>query len=120
VIVSSAPELSAGRSVSSYSPERSLQYAIVRPSGDHRGYRSATPELRVRFRTGPFSFGTVNTSPRASNVARLPVDEIPAHATSDATFSFRGFNVSRSVTTCTATSRGFSDFTSSRYRRPPH
>ena len=73
----------------------------------------------MRFETGPFSFGTVKTSPRASNAARLPVEEMPAHATSDATFSVRGFSVRRSVTTCTATSRGFSEFTSSRYRRPP-
>ena len=43
-----------------------------RPSGDQRAHLSCAEELRVRLRTGPFSIGTVKTSPRATNSARSP------------------------------------------------
>src|SRR5262245_35180179 len=99
VTLFSAPEPSAGRSVSSYSPGRSLQYAIVLPSGDQRGYRSATPDERVTFTTAPNSAGTVSTSPRASNTARFPVGETEAKSINDSTFAVFGRSVVRSVTT---------------------
>src|SRR5687767_6379152 len=56
-----------------YSPLRSLKYATERPSGLQSGRMSAAPPDAVRLRTSPFSAGTVNTSPRASTTARLPV-----------------------------------------------
>jgi DNA-directed RNA polymerase subunit beta' len=48
------------------------------PSGDHAGSRSATAVVLVRFRTSPFSAGTVRISPRASKTARTPVGETAA------------------------------------------
>jgi hypothetical protein len=77
------------------------------PSGDQRGYRSALPELRVRLITGPNSAGTVNTSPRASKTARLPLGEGAAWPIRSATDSLRGFSVVRSVMTWIATSLVF-------------
>ena len=59
--------------MSLYSPLWSENHAIDFPSGDHTGFRSATPGDRVRLRQSPFSTGMVNTSPRASNKARAPV-----------------------------------------------
>ena len=48
----------------------------------------------MTFRTGPYSAGTVNTSPRASNTARLPVGETDARAMSASPPSaLRGFSV---------------------------
>src|SRR5215510_5205511 len=93
VTLFSGPEPSAGRSVSSYSPLRSLQYAMVFPSGDQRGYRSDTPDDRVTFTTAPYSAGTVNTSPRASKTARFPVGDTDAHWISDSTFAVLGRSV---------------------------
>src|SRR3990170_5258700 len=104
----SGPAPSAGRTVSSYSPLRSLQYATVLPSGDHRGYRSATPEDRVTFTTAPNSAGTVNRSPRASNTARLPLGDTAAFAMSLSTFAARCRSVISSVTRRTGTSAHFS------------
>ena len=43
------------------------------PSGDQRAQRSWAFELFVRLRVGPFSIGTVNTSPRATKSARSPL-----------------------------------------------
>src|SRR4029453_16682999 len=85
VICFSAPVPSAGRTTSSYSPLRSLQYATDLPSGDQRGYRSATPDDRVRFITAPYSAGAVITSPRASKIARWPVGETDVQLISDST-----------------------------------
>ena len=45
------------------------------PSGDHKGMRSAVPELWVMFLTSPFSTGMVNISSQASNIIRLPVGD---------------------------------------------
>ena len=50
----------------SFEPPRSLVNAIVVPSGDHAGLRSADPLEWVMLRVSPFSTGIVNTSPRAS------------------------------------------------------
>ncbi len=75
------------------------------PSGDQEGDRSATPVLRVRFKTGPCSAGTLKSSPLASITARLPEGEIQPAWTLPATFSTRGFRLARSVTTLTSTSR---------------
>src|SRR5512141_2563769 len=119
VSLRSRPAPSAGLIVSSYSPLRSLQYAIVLPSGDQRGYRSATPEDRVRFATAPCSAGTENRSPRASNTARLPAGDTAALVMSGSALTVRGLRVISSVTTWTGTSLTFSDGRSSRYRRPP-
>ncbi len=47
--------------------------AILRPSGDQRPRLSWAPEVRVRLRVGPFSTGTLKTSPRAVNTARSPL-----------------------------------------------
>src|SRR6266542_607105 len=105
---------STARNVSSYSPLRSLQYATVFPSGDQRGYRSTTPDDRVTFTAAPNSAGTVKTSPRASNTARLPVGETAADRMSDSAFAVLARNVVSSVTTCTGTSAAFSDARSSR------
>src|SRR5512143_3804361 len=58
-----------------YSPDRSLKYDSVLPSGDHAGSRSAEPLELVRLRTSPFSAGMVKISPRASTATRLPVGE---------------------------------------------
>src|SRR4051794_28642585 len=58
-----------------YSPERSLKYAICRPSGDHVGQISADPLEFVMLRTSPFSAGMVKISPRASTAARRPVGD---------------------------------------------
>src|SRR5204863_9549680 len=110
----SAPEPSAGRSVNSYSPVRSLQYATVLPSGDQLGYRSDTPDDRVTFTTAPNSALTVRTSPRASNTARLSVGDTEADMISESTFAVFGRSVVWSVTTWTATSAGFSVARSSR------
>ncbi len=49
--------------------------AIFFPSGDQRACLSWAPELLVRLRTGPFSTGTVNTSPRATKRARSPLGD---------------------------------------------
>ena len=49
--------------------------ATCLPSGDQRACRSWAPELLVRLRTGPFSTGTVNTSPRATKRARSPLGD---------------------------------------------
>src|ERR687887_1963268 len=114
VTLRSGPLPSAGRSVSSYSPLRSLQYASVLPSGDHCGYLSATPDERVTFTTAPNSAGTLNTSPRASNATRLPVGETETLSISAATAAVRGRSVVSSVTTRTGTSDAFSDPRSSR------
>ena len=46
------------------------------PSGDHLALRSWTPGVSVRLRVGPSLAGTVKTSPRAPNRARLPSGEI--------------------------------------------
>src|SRR3954447_8957679 len=93
VTLRSAPAPSAALRVNSYSPLRSLQYATVRPSGDQRGYRSATPDERVTLTTAPNSAGTVNTSPRASNRARFPVGDTAADCMSDSTLAVRGRSV---------------------------
>jgi hypothetical protein len=61
---------------SSYSPEASEKYAIDLPSGLQAGVRSAAPLVRVRLRGEPFLAGAVQTSPRASTTARLPVGEM--------------------------------------------
>ena len=106
VTVRSSPDPSALRSVSSYSPVRSLQYATWRPSGDHDGERSAVPDVCVSVRGVPCSAGSVNTSPRASTTARMPVGEIPTLCTSRVTGWARGFTDARSVTTRTSTGRG--------------
>ena len=45
------------------------------------GERSWAPAVRVRLRTSPFLAGTVTTSPRNSNTARLPVGEMSADRT---------------------------------------
>ena len=108
VTLRSVPVPSAARSVSSYSPLRSLQNASVLPSGDQRGKRSATPELRVTFSTAPYSAGTVKTSPRALNTPRFPVGDTDASVSSGSAFAVRAFNVSTSVTRCTGTSAAFS------------
>jgi hypothetical protein len=42
------------------------------PSGDQRAHLSWAFEVFVRFRVGPFSIGTVKTSPRATTSARSP------------------------------------------------
>ncbi len=42
------------------------------PSGDHRACLSCTPDVAVRLRVGPFSIGSVKTSPRATKSARSP------------------------------------------------
>ena len=42
------------------------------PSGDHAGERSWIPLVCVKFRTSPFSAGTVTMSPRKSKTARAP------------------------------------------------
>ncbi len=39
---------------------------MVAPSGDQVASRSKTPELWVRLRVGPFSWGAVKRSPRAT------------------------------------------------------
>src|SRR5262245_10478279 len=93
VTLFSGPEPSAGRSVSSYSPVRSLQYATVLPSGDQVGYRSDTPDERVTLTTAPNSAGTVKTSPRASKMARFPVGDTEAHWMSDSAFAVLGRSV---------------------------
>jgi hypothetical protein len=58
--------------------------------------------------TGPNSAGTVKTSPRAPNTARLPVGEGAASRIRSATGSERGFSVVRSVTTWMLTPVAFS------------
>jgi hypothetical protein len=67
-----APRPSCGAIQISSSPVASEMYAIQRPSGDHFELRSCTPGVRVRLRVGPNLAGTVKTSPRAPNRARLP------------------------------------------------
>ena len=61
--------------MSRYSPDASENQDTWRPSGDHAGLRSATPEVRVRLRQSPSSAGTVKMSPLASKRARTPVGE---------------------------------------------
>src|SRR5215469_1333890 len=46
--------------------------AIFAPSGDQRPHLSCAFEEFVRLRVGPFSMGTLNTSPRAMMTARSP------------------------------------------------
>ena len=59
-----------------YSPLSSVKYAIDLPSGDHAGERSFAAGDCVRFRSSPYSAGTVTISPRYSNAARAPAGEI--------------------------------------------
>ena len=61
-----------------YSPPASLNHAMREPSGDHTGWRSATPGLRVRLRHEPSFAGTLKSSPRHSKRARRPVGDRPA------------------------------------------
>src|SRR5688500_16914039 len=56
--------------MSLYSPERSLKYETIRPSGDHAGLRPADALDAVRVRTSPFSAGLVKLWPSASTAAR--------------------------------------------------
>src|SRR5262245_32127433 len=58
-----------------YSPERSLKYEIIFPSGDHAGSCSADALEFERLRTSPLSAGIVKISPRASTATRLPVGD---------------------------------------------
>src|SRR5712692_1620449 len=72
------PAPDCGSTCNRYSPDSSEKYAMYLPSGDHAGSRSATPDVFVRLRISPFFAGTVKTSPRASNRARLPLgDSVP-------------------------------------------
>src|SRR5437868_816016 len=119
VTLRSAPAPSAALRVNSYSPLRSLQYASVRPSGDHRGYRSATPELRVTSTTAPRSAGNVMMSPRASNATRLPVGDTDGAVASLSAFAVCARSVVASVTTRIDTSDSFSVARLNRCRRPP-
>src|SRR5438034_346214 len=73
-----------------YSPDLSLKYETYLPSGDHAGSRSADPLECVRFRTSPFSAGTVKISPRASARIRLPVGERLRFVIRAVTSSHRG------------------------------
>ncbi len=45
------------------------------PSGDQRAHLSCALEVAVRGRVGPFSIGTVKTSPRATKSARSPLGD---------------------------------------------
>jgi hypothetical protein len=74
------------------------------PSGDQRGYRSATPEVRVTLIAAPCSAGSVTTSPRASNATRLPVGDTDAARPPSSAFSSRARPSSGSVTTRIGTS----------------
>ena len=69
--------------------------------------------------TGPCSAGTLKISPRASKAARLPVGDTLTDVMRSATFTLRGFNVERSVTTCTETSDTASFARFSKCRRSP-
>src|SRR4030095_4617740 len=119
VTLRSATPPSAARSVSSYSPLRSLQYAIVLPSGDQRGYRSAMPDERVTLIVAPRSAGTVTMSPRASNTARRPVGDTDAAVINWSALTVRARSVDASVTTRIETSETFSPGRLSKNSLPP-
>ena len=61
-------------------------YVIYFPLGDQLGNISRIPCVLVRLIVKPLSAGTVKISPRASNIARLPLGEISALSIKSATF----------------------------------
>src|SRR3954465_2276906 len=96
-----------------YSPDRSLKYAICRPSGDHVGQITADPLELVRLRTSPFSAGMVKISPRASARMRLPVGESPRLVIRAVTSSQRGIIRGKSPLAVIAITFSRDDFGSS-------
>src|SRR6476620_5074797 len=95
-------------------PSLSENQAISLPSGDHKGRRSAIPELRVRLRGSPFSTGTVKMSPLASNKIRLPVGDSDTLVAWLVTFSERVSAQGKSPTTLMFTWRLLPDAASSK------
>ncbi len=84
------------------------------PSGDHLEARSCTPGVRVRLRVGPYFAGTVNTSPRAPNSARLPSGAISKFVTLRLTSTTTGRLPPKSSAIVTGTFSAFSDARSNR------
>ena len=76
---------------------------MERPSGDQAAPRSCAPGEPVRLRVLPFSAGTVSTSPRATNSARLPSGDRPNSVIFSARGTKPGRAASRSAGTWMAT-----------------
>jgi hypothetical protein len=95
----------AGATWISYSPDASLTYATLRPSGDHAGDRSCAPGVLVSTRGSPFSAGTLTISPRTSTASRAPLGLGDRLRTYSAPFTHRGRVSRRSAGTPTARRR---------------